>query len=317
MNLLYAPLEGITYPEYRKVHHSFFPGDVEKYYAPFVAPGSGKLTPSWLKRRFPDFDIAVPQLMANDARKFLETANILADMGCMEINLNAGCPSGTVFSKHKGAGMLMDLNSLDAFLGGVFAATPVRISVKTRMGVEKTEEFAEILKIYNRYPIALLTVHARARSGYYKSTPDVEGYAAGAGISVNPVCYNGNIFSKADLDRLIETVPGTENVMCGRGLVANPALGRILKGGMELALNEFMEFNSILEEEYLSSGIGRDAVMKRMKELWYYEGCLFDGKEQREKKLLKSRNLDEFRQAFQALVNECPFNGAGAFNRPQ
>ena len=82
-----------------------------------------------------------------------------ARLGYTEVNLNLGCPSGTVTAKGKGSGMLRDPVKLDAFLAAVFANAEGPISVKTRLGVEKPEEFAAILDIYNRYPICELTIH--------------------------------------------------------------------------------------------------------------------------------------------------------------
>lgn len=53
--------------------------------------------------------------------------------------------------------MLLDLGSLDRFLDEVFSRCALRISVKTRLGLESGEEFSAILEIYNRYPLSELT----------------------------------------------------------------------------------------------------------------------------------------------------------------
>lgn len=42
-------------------------------------------------------------------------AGLLADMGYREVNLNLGCPSGTVFNKGRGSGLLHDPEAIDAF----------------------------------------------------------------------------------------------------------------------------------------------------------------------------------------------------------
>ena len=47
----------------------------------------------------------VPQVLTKKADHFLWAAQLLYDMGYEEINLNVGCPSGTVTAKGKGAGM--------------------------------------------------------------------------------------------------------------------------------------------------------------------------------------------------------------------
>ena len=80
-------------------------------------------------------------------------------MGYTEVNLNLGCPSGTVTAKGKGSGFLAHPNELAAFFDEVFSKNPLPVSVKTRLGYEMPEEFAALLDLYNRYPIACLTVH--------------------------------------------------------------------------------------------------------------------------------------------------------------
>ena len=74
-------------------------------------------------------------------------------MGYGEVNLNLGCPSGTVTAKGKGAGFLGDLPRLERFLDEIFARSPLPISIKTRMGVSDPEEFGPILALYNRSPV--------------------------------------------------------------------------------------------------------------------------------------------------------------------
>ncbi len=49
--------------------------------------------------------------------------------------------------------------------------------------------------------------------------------------SRNPLCYNGDICNAEDLKRLRERFPKLDCVMVGRGVLADPALGRVLKGG--------------------------------------------------------------------------------------
>ena len=69
-------------------------------------------------------------------------ARALADVGWRELNLNLGCPSGTVTAKGKGSGMLRDRAALRAFLDEIFARPALKISVKTRIGFESPDEMA-------------------------------------------------------------------------------------------------------------------------------------------------------------------------------
>lgn len=311
MILSFAPMEGVTGASYRRIHSAMFPG-ADKYYAPFIAPdGKGNFKSSHLRDILPDnnYGIAlVPQILANSADAFLIVAEQLRDLGYGEVNLNAGCPSGTVVAKHKGAGMLSDLNTLDAFLDRVFEHAPVKVSVKTRMGMNSTEEFPAILELYKRYPLSELIIHARDRAGMYKSRPDHDAFIRAFDGCPFPVCYNGNIFNGEQMRSLTEKVPGLSRVMLGRGAAANPALFRVLKGGTALARGELREFHDQLLDDALSSGLSPHYAMSRMKELWYYIIHMFPDSAREYKALNKTRSLEDYRSAVSVLFSSCPFD---------
>ena len=218
MEYLFAPMEGITFSTYRILHSRLFPG-ADEYYTPFIAPDTqGSFKPKFLRELTRDGASGgqggsgakvIPQLLVNSPGPFVLTACKLRDLGFDEINLNAGCPSGTVFSKHKGSGMLSDMSSLEAFLDGTFAGAEkygFKISIKTRMGVHSTDEFPGIAGLYSRYPVSKMIIHARDRDGLYKSRPDIEGFAKACRSFSCPVYYNGNIFSAADTDKVLKAL---------------------------------------------------------------------------------------------------------------
>ena len=319
MEYLFAPMEGITYALYRKLHHAFFPG-VDVYYTPFIAPDSnGSFKTKYLSELTKDGSAGIPvipQLLVNRASSFNATADALCDLGFREINLNTGCPSGTVFAKKKGAGMLTDLQMLNECLEKICEHAEqksMRISVKTRMGVHSTEEFPRILEIYNRYPLSRLIVHVRARDGMYKSEPDIAGFAALSRQSRAPLTYNGNLFSLQDYDRIRNMVPEITSFMSGRGIVANPALFRELSGGQKLKCTELQLFHDALLEAYLSDRLSSGFAVERMKQLWYYMIWMFRDCKKEQKALLKSRTLQEYRSAASALFQSGKFNSEGKF----
>ena len=237
MELSFAPMEGITGSIYRRVHARFFPG-ANVYYAPFIAPdGTGRFKGSALRELLAENNEGVkliPQLLVNAPEPFLAAAEALGDLGYEEINLNIGCPSGTVVAKHKGAGMLGDLESLERCLDEIFTRCPQRISVKTRLGLGSTGEFPAVLSLFRRYPLARLIVHARDRAGMYQSRPDLDAFAPALDDSPFPVIYNGNIFSVRDYEAIVRQFPALSGVMLGRGAAADPALFRRINGGSAL-----------------------------------------------------------------------------------
>lgn len=317
MTVMFAPMEGITLSAFRKVHTALFPG-TDAWMAPFIAPdGKGGFREKNLRELLPDNNTGIrliPQLLVNRAEPFLITAARLREIGYDHVNLNTGCPSATVFSKHKGAGMLADPPALDRFLEEVFSGTDMKISIKTRMGVNSTREFPALMEVFRKYPLRMLIVHARHREGFYASPPDREGFLAGMENAPFPVCYNGNIFSPADLEELRQLAPALEQVMVGRGAVADPSLIRQLKGGERLRPEELLRFHDLLLETLLENGLSPDHALSHMKELWYYMIHMFSRSMKLYKQLNKTRRLPEYRDAVKALFESGYFDGNRGFS---
>ena len=309
---LYAPMEGITLSRFRQIHHEMFPG-VSEYYTPFIAPDSnGGFRAKFLRELTADCGRVqvIPQLLVNNADAFSLTADRLFDLGFREINLNAGCPSGTVFSKHKGAGMLRDPATLDTLLDCIMdhaESKGYRISVKTRMGVHSTDEFPRILEIYEKYPIKKLIVHARCRDDFYEGRANLTEFAETVSDCRIPLVYNGDIASEKDLVALRMAAPQVRNVMIGRAAVANPALFRVLQGGNQLTLRELKEFHDRLTQAWLEDGLSPAFTVERMKTLWSYMQAMFPENRREVKAIMKSRTMDSYRSAVGTLLNAGTF----------
>ena len=213
------------------------------------------------------------------------------DLGYEEVNLNVGCPSGTVTAKGKGAGMLTDPDSLDRFLDAVFSKSPIAISVKTRIGWEDNAEFPRLLDTYNRYPIRELTLHPRVRKAFYAGEPDMEAFSYAVQNSQNPLCYNGEILSKTQAENVGNAFPQVQSVMIGRGLIAHPDMLCCQKADGQ----KLLEFYDALLEEYLALFGGSRNAMFRLKEHWHYLLPCFQGSEKLGKRLRKTTDLLEYR----------------------
>ena len=305
-------MEGITLFRYRMIHHRMFPGAAE-YYTPFIAPDSkGSFRPKYLRELTSDCNSlrVIPQLLVNNAEAFSATAEKLRELGFGEVNLNIGCPSGTVFSKHKGAGMLTDLASLDAVLDGIYSHAEqkgYRVSIKTRMGVHSTEEFPAILECYRKYPISKLIVHARCRDDFYRGEADLGGLASSIGECLFPVVYNGNIAAPEDLEKVSLAAPQIESVMIGRAAVSNPALFRWFKTGEQLRLEELKAFHDELVETWMEDGLCPAFTVERAKTLWTYMQELFPEAKREVKAVLKARNMPDYRIAAETLFRSGGF----------
>ena len=308
MQYYFSPMEGLTDSTYRRLHHKYFPG-VDRYYTPFFSPTVHRsLTPKEA-RELPvassvDFSV-VPQLLTKVPEDFLWMAAQCRDLGYEEVNLNLGCPSGTVTAKGKGSGMLKDLESLDRFLDAIFSSRPIDISVKTRIGFASSEEFPGLLDIFNRYPIKELTIHPRVRSQFYSGSPDLDAFTYAIETSKNPLCYNGDLRSLADVEKIAKKFPQIGAVMIGRGLLASPGL--VTEGGTDIQAVE--AFFGELLEEYLASFGGSRNAMFRLKEHWGLLLQNFEGAEKLGKRLRKTTDLGEYKQITQEIFRTLPFRG--------
>ena len=294
MQYYFAPMEGLTDSVFRRLHHTYFPS-VDRYYMPFISPTQHRTLTNREARELPMADsvpfTAIPQILTKVAEDFVWAAEQCAQRGYREVNLNLGCPSGTVVSKGKGSGMLADPDNLDRFLDAVFSASPIPVSVKSRLGVTDPQEFPKLLEIYNRYPILELTLHPRVRKAFYSGSVDMEMFAYCAENSKNPLCYNGDICSLEDISRIESQFPQVRSVMIGRGLIGDP--GMLTPGGTTAEALEGM-FDAMLDEYMVLFGGSRNAMF-RLKEHWGMLINRFEDSEKLGKRLRKTTDLEEYK----------------------
>lgn len=307
MNYYSAPMEGITGCEFRSLHERFFPG-ADRYYLPFLTPTREHiLTPRQLRELAPDGKAHkswVPQLLTASAEDFLWAAERLGELGYGEVNLNLGCPSGTVVSKGKGAGMLRDPDTLDAFFDTVFSRCPIQISVKTRLGLEQPEEYDRLLPVFLRYPICELILHPRTRRQMYKGSVHRLYFDRTQAAWKGALCYNGDLFTLDALDAFLNAQPQLHAVMLGRGLLTDPGLLTKHRGGTVTG-EQLRQFHEALCAAYLERLHPNQAVLPKMKELWFYLCRSFDGGQAAFRKLRKITRWTDFyaltRQIFDGL----------------
>lgn len=306
MNYYAAPMEGLTDRVWRQAHQKWFgpAGAADLYYAPFLSPPENRVL---IKKKMAELAPAanpgapvIPQLLAKDGELAAWMIGELRNLGYTEVNLNLGCPAGTVTAKGKGSGMLRDLAKLDAFLSAVFANAEGPISVKTRLGVDKPEEFAAILDIYNQYPICELTIHPRVMRQQYRGQADRAAFSAALPGCRMPVCYNGDVTTAADLHMLEEQYPQLSGIMVGRGIIADPALFRMARGGAPAAREELRGYLDDLYHGYTELFGSAGCAVSRMKGHWFYLIHKFEGSEKLEKQLRKAREPWEY----EVVVNQ-------------
>lgn len=301
MKYYMAPLEGITGYVYRNAHSTYFP-KFDKYFTPFLAPHGEKENLTHRERN----DVApehneglyvVPQILTNKSSEFLRVARWLKELGYEEVNLNLGCPSGTVVTKFKGAGFLGKPEELRIFLTEIFEALDMKISVKTRLGMHDIEEFTALMEIFEQFPMEELIIHPRLRDEFYAGKPHREVFHRVAETCALKLCYNGDLFTGAQIEAFAEEEPDIRQVMLGRGILRNPGLLHLALTGNMPDKMVLKAFHDRLYEDYRSIMPGERPTLFKMKELWSYMGPLFTGwEEEHAKQIRKCNRLNDYEQ---------------------
>ena len=280
MKYYLAPLEGITTYIYRRAYHTHY-RPMEKYFTPFLVPHTKKDFNTREKNDIlpahnPGMNL-VPQILTNDAKGFLDTVEKLKGYGYDEVNLNLGCPSKTVVSKGRGSGFLIHTEELNRFLDEIYAKADVKISIKTRIGKFDADEWGELLRIYNQYPLEELIVHPRVQQQFYKGHPDLDAFA---------------------------DFPEASCIMLGRGILRNPELIEIMESGeKKIDAKKLRAFHDQIYQDYQEVSCGDKNVLFKMKELWCYLGTLFPDKEKQLKKIRKAEKLDRYEAVVEELLS--------------
>lgn len=320
MKYYLAPMEGITGYVYRNSYRRFF-NNIDKYFTPFIVPNESKnLNTKEFKDVLPENNKGIniiPQILTNDSKGFITTSRKLQKLGYNEVNLNLGCPAGIVVSKNRGSGFLAKREELDMFLDEIFKIDDMKISIKTRIGKDRPEEFYKLIKIYNKYPIEELIIHPRTQKDFYGNKPNLKVFKDALSLSTNPVCYNGDIFTAYDHNDLIKTFPEVKTIMIGRGILANPGLIDTIKNNTNMDKKVLKDFHDEILNNYINLFNEDIFAMNRMKELFGYMSYIFSDNKKYIKRIKSAQNIGEYNEAVLSLFTEQEIiNGAGLFSSP-
>ena len=269
MKIYFAPMEGMTDSILRQAHNRIF-GGVDVYCLPFH-----KLTQSLslLTREIRDVSpeeneglTVLPQALTRDPGQLAAWLDFISECGYAAADLNIGCPSPTVTKRGRGSGLLQDPVYLGSFFDRVFSNTlPVSLSVKTRIGYESAEEWPRLLDLLADYPFSHVTIHVRTTKEQYSGSTHPEAFELALEKLPHPV-YNGDLRTVEDVEALVRRCPAAEAVMIGRGLMADPALARTIRGGPPAAREELESWYRTLYEGW-NSRFGGTVALGRIKKL--------------------------------------------------
>jgi tRNA-dihydrouridine synthase B len=165
----------------------------------------------------------IAQMIGNDVPALVRTAKELQNYPIAGVDLNLGCPAPVVYRKCAGGGLLREPKRIDSILGVLRQAITIPFTVKTRIGFDDPGVFDELLPIFAKHQIDLLTVHARTVSEMYRSEVHYEFIARAVSKLNCPVLANGNVYSAANAEEILRST-GARGLMIGRGAIRNPWL---------------------------------------------------------------------------------------------
>jgi nifR3 family TIM-barrel protein len=170
----------------------------------------------------------IAQMIGNDIPALVRTARELQEYPLAAVDLNLGCPAPVVYRKGAGGGLLREPRRVDAILGALRDAVKTPFTVKTRIGFDSADVFADLLPVFAKHSLDLLTVHARTVKEMYRSEVHYEFIARAVAALPCPVLANGNVYSARKAAKVLKDT-GARGLMIGRGVIRNPWLFRQIR----------------------------------------------------------------------------------------
>lgn len=241
MKLLLAPMEGLLDFVLRDVLTRV--GGADRCVSEFIRITGSVLPDKVYLRTMPELRngsrtlAGVPvraQLLGSDPESLAENAANLARLGPEGIDLNFGCPAKVVNRHGGGAALLQDPEHIARVVGAVRAAVPAHmpVSAKMRLGFNDTGLMRECAQAMAQGGACEIVVHARTKldgyrpPAYWELIPRIR-----EAVSV-PVIANGEIWTVEEALRC-RTQSGCDDLMLGRGIVADPGLALAIRAAVD------------------------------------------------------------------------------------
>jgi tRNA-dihydrouridine synthase B len=222
--LALAPMQDVTDLPFWRLMSRY--GGADVYFTEyFRVHSTSRLDPPILRSitENPTGKPAIAQLIGNDVPSLVRAARELQEYPIAGVDLNLGCPAPVVYRKCAGGGLLREPRLVDNILGALREAVKVRFTVKTRLGFDSPEVFSDLLPIFARHSLDLLTIHARTVKEMYGPHVHYEFITRAVAALPCPVIANGNVSSALKAREVLQTT-GARGLMIGRGAIRNPWL---------------------------------------------------------------------------------------------
>lgn len=163
----------------------------------------------------------IAQMIGNDIPSLVRTAGELQKHPIAAIDLNLGCPAPVVYRKCAGGGLLRDLPRIDSILGALRGAIPGKFTVKTRLGFDDERTLEQLLPLFAKHSVDLVTVHGRTVLQMYRGGIRHDLIRMASEALPCHVLANGNVSTPNDAAEMLQATRA-RGLMIGRGAVRNP-----------------------------------------------------------------------------------------------
>lgn len=271
-----APVQGHTDAAYRHFHSEVYGNDC-RYHTPFIRIEKGELRTKDEK----DLDSPLnegldltPQVIFRNHEELSSLVSLISAKGATAIDINMGCPFPLQTSKGRGAATVADPHAAEAVERVVGDNPDITFSVKMRLGMSDPDEWKGLLPVLNRLDLAHVTLHPRVAKQQYGGEVDLERFAEFLAKSRNPVVYNGDLKTPADIACVVDKFPGVAGIMTGRGLLGRPSLIREYTSGEEWDISKrtetMLRFHRLLLSHYESVLCGDHQLISKISPFWEY-----------------------------------------------
>lgn len=220
--LALAPMQDVTDLPFMKLMKAY--GGADVYYTEYFRVHSTSSLEKYILQSITENPTGRPviaQMIGNDIPALVRTARELQEHDIVAVDLNLGCPAPIVYRKCAGGGLLREPQRVDAILGALRDAVKIKFTVKTRIGFDSPKVFDELLPIFARHSLDLLTVHGRTVTEGYRSEVHYDFIARAVATLPCPVLANGNISSAQKAAEVLQ-ITNARGLMIGRGAIRNP-----------------------------------------------------------------------------------------------